>query len=119
MDSVDGWWGGFGDLMIMVMIGVLLVFGLPAAAVEVWALTRPRQLRWVARTIVVVFVVVAGWLPLLPLGLRFFADQSPVRLQYVTLAVACYSIVMVVQAFGAFAACQWWAARKEKRLQPT
>jgi hypothetical protein len=116
IDSVDGWWGGGSmDVMVTFAVTVLLVVGVPAAWIEAWGLGRYPQLRWLARTVAGLFVLVVGWWPLVPVGLRLFGDTRPLRLQEVTLGVACYLIVTWGQAIVAVLVSAWWISRKRWR----
>ncbi|GAA2153393.1 hypothetical protein [Humibacillus xanthopallidus] len=113
VDTASGWWGGFGDLMNFVMAGVLLVAGGPALLVEVWALDRAPQRRWLARVAVVAYIVFGCSWALLPIGLRFGGDTNPVQLKDLTLGIACYVVVVVTQAVAVFIACRWRMKRQQ------
>jgi len=115
MDTTGPVWGGFGDLMIFVMIGVLLILGIPALVIEVWAVRRGAKVLWLARLAVVSCLAVGGWWAFLPGGLQFFGDASPVRVEYLTLGLACYTIIATAQGIGAYLACRWWIVRRDGR----
>ena len=108
-------WGGFGDLMIFVMSGVLLILGVPTLLVEVGAVRRGAKALWLARLAVVGYLAVGGWWAFLPGGLRFFGDTSPVRAEDLTLGLACHTIIATTQAIGAYLACRWRIVSRGER----
>ncbi len=76
IETGDGWWQGFGDLMPWLTIVVLVLVVPPAVALEAWMVTRPKS-RWAARVPVICYVLVAGFISFVPAGLRFGGDTSP------------------------------------------
>jgi len=105
-----GWWQGFGDLMPRLILAVLVLVVPPAVALEAWMVTR-RKSRWVARVPVICYVLVAGFISFVPVGLRFGGDTSPTPVDAVMLSLSTYGIVVGAQVVGAYLACRFWTRR--------
>lgn len=98
------WWQGFGNLMVVLIVAVLLVALPPAVAVESWAISHAHP--WTARTTVVGYALVAGFISFVPTGLRFFGDTSPTPVDLITLSLASYAILISAQALSTYLICQ-------------
>lgn len=96
IDTRYDWWQGFGTLMTVLVLSVLLIALPPAVALEAWAVIRMRN-RWVARGAVICYALIAGFISFVPTGLRFGGDNSPTAMDLVTLSLASYGIVIGAQ----------------------
>jgi hypothetical protein len=105
-----GWWQGFGDLMPRLILAVLVLVVPPAVALEAWMVTRPKS-RWAARVPVICYVLVAGFISFVPVGLRFGGDTSPTPVDTVMVSLATYAIVICAQVLCAYLVCRRWMRR--------
>jgi len=108
------WWQGFGDLMSVLVVGVLLVALPPSVALESWAITRARP--WTARTSVVGYALVAGFISFVPTGLRFAGDTSPTPVDLLTLSLASYAVLIGAQVLATCFVCR--LLRRKPIVQP-
>jgi hypothetical protein len=110
IDTRYDWWHGFGDLMPRLILAVLVLVVPPAVALEAWMVSRPKS-RWAARVPVICYVLVAGFMSFVPVGLRFGGDTSPTPVDAVVVSLATYAIVIGAQVVGAYLACRFWTRR--------
>ena len=96
--------------MPRLILAVLVLVVPPAVALEAWMVTR-RKSRWVARVPVICYVLVAGFISFVPVGLRFGGDTSPTPVDAVMLSLSTYGIVVGAQVVGAYLACRFCTRR--------
>ena len=108
--SEYNWWQGFNGLGPLVVIVVLIVILPPAATLEAWAVLGSKR-RWVARIIVIGYVLIAGFVTFAPAGLRFWGDMSPTPMHLVTLSLVAYGIVIGAQVLLVYVICRLWRQR--------
>jgi hypothetical protein len=114
IDTRDGWWqslGSWGPLLVVVVSIVVLP---PAVALETVAVLRIKY-RWVARLVVVCYVLIAGYVTFIPTGLRFFGDTSPTPVDLVVVSVVSFGIVIGAQALLTYVICRLWLRRRAAR----
>jgi hypothetical protein len=109
IDTRYDWWQGFGSLMTVLTVAVLVFVLPPAVVLEAWAVTTHH--RWFARIPVICYVLIAGFISFVPTGLRFFGDTSPTPVDEVTLSLVSYGIVIGAQVLCAYLACRLWTRR--------
>ncbi|MGH3355714.1 MAG: hypothetical protein ACRDOJ_07425 [Nocardioidaceae bacterium] len=116
IDISGRWWAGTGDLM-PVLLGVVLLAVMPIAVVlEVRAVVAGRR-AWPAKAVVVGYVLVAGFVSHLPLGVRFLGDTGPESLSNVSLALVGYALLVVPQCAVAFVLCIVTQAHARSRVR--
>lgn len=101
--SLDNW----GPLLVAVVSIVVLP---PAVALEAVAVLRIKH-RWVARLVVVCYVLIAGFTTFFPTGLRFFGDTSPTPIDLIAVSLVSYAIVVAAQVLMTYLICRLWGRR--------
>ena len=109
IDTRYDWCPGFGNLATLLVLAVLAVALPPAVGLEAWAVTHCWP--WAARTAVVTYVLIAGFISFVPTGLRFFSDVSATPIDLIMLSLCIYALVIPSQALSAYFACRLWRRR--------
>jgi hypothetical protein len=105
IDLGYGWQSFAGPVAPLVAVVLLFVLP-PAVALEAAAVLAGY--RWIARVVVICYVVVAGFITFLPAGIRFFGDTSPTPIDLVTSSSASFGIVIGAQVIVAYLVCRHW-----------
>ena len=95
VDTTNGWWDPALNATAVVLVGGVLLLGVPIAWIEAW--TVRRDARWGAHLLAVTYIFIAGLVAHFFAGLRFWGNTSPTALDLLVLAWVTFPVMVGLQ----------------------